>query len=247
MLRRLALVLLVALCLAVIVAYQVTRPEAAPADPVVFVPDPDVYLDFSPSFRTSIADAYYLTMVQYYGEHVSGDGKFDSLPQIVDLVTRLSPRFYRPYVFGAFALADAGRPDLSYLILRRGYKAKPDDYRFPAYLGYFAYRYGRPDQKDALAAEWYRQAAALPGSPDFIGRLAATLLGKSGDREKSVVMWGQVYLAGDKYSRQRAIDGLNGILPRDKDARMKALAPLVQTMPEQEFNDLIAALFEGAE
>ena len=64
-----------------VVAYQVTRPAKAPANPRVFVPSPQFFLDFSPSFRTSIADAYYLHMVQYYGEHVKGDGRLDSLPR----------------------------------------------------------------------------------------------------------------------------------------------------------------------
>ena len=80
-------------CAAGVVAYQVTRPARAPADPQVFVPSPQFFMDFSPSFRTSIADAYYLQMVQYYGEHVNGDGRLDSLPQMVDLVTALSPHF----------------------------------------------------------------------------------------------------------------------------------------------------------
>jgi tetratricopeptide (TPR) repeat protein len=243
--RRVVLAIAALVCAVGVVAYQATRPQAAPADPAVFVPSPNVYLDFSPSYRTSIADAYYLSMVQYFGEHVNGDARLDALPQMVELVTTLSPHFTRAYLFGAFALVDAGRPDAAYEILRRGFAANPDDYRFPAYLGYFAYRYGEGEDKDAVAAEWYRQAAAIPGRPDYIPRLAATLLGKGGDVEKSVVMWGQVYLAGDKYSRQRAIDGLDQILPRDKEARMKALAPLVQTMPEDELNTLLAALFEG--
>ena len=45
-------------------------------------------------------------------------------------------------------------------------------------------------------------------------------------------MWGQVYCAGDKYSRQKAVDGLDRILPEEKQARMKAVAPLYETMPQ---------------
>lgn len=247
MVRRTLLALIVLVCVAGVIAYQATRPERAPANPAVFVPDPQLFLDFSPSFRTSIADAYYLGMVQYFGEHVKGDGRLDSLPQMVDLVTALSPHFKRAYLFGAFALIDARRPDVSYEILKRGYEENPDDYRFPAYLGYFAYSFGVGENKDAVAGEWYRRAAAVPGRPDYIPRLAATILGKGGELEKSVVMWGQVYMAGDKYSRQKAVDGLDLILPKGREARMKALAPLVGTMPEDELNRLLAELFKGAE
>ncbi len=41
--------------------------------------------------------------------------------------------------------------------------------------------------------------------------------------------------------------GCERILPEDKTARMKALAPLYQTMPKDEFEALIAELFKGYE
>jgi tetratricopeptide (TPR) repeat protein len=243
-LRRVLAMVVVLACAGVVVAYQATRPDRAPADPRVFVPSPRFFQDFSPSFRTSIADAYYLNMVQYYGEHVEGDGRLDSLPAMVDLVTTLSPHFTRAYLFGAFALVDAGRTDAAYAVLERGFKANPDDWRFPAYLAYFAYSYAQNEDKDLIAARWYEKAAAIPGSPAYLPRLAAALLSKGGDDEKAILMWGQAYLAGDKYARRKAVDGLERILPEDKEARMKAVAPLYQTMPRADFEALVAALFK---
>jgi tetratricopeptide (TPR) repeat protein len=244
-LRRVLVVLVVLVCAWGVIAYQVTRPARAPANPKVFVPSPQFFKDFSPSFRTSIADAYYLLMVQYYGEHVNGDGRLDSLPAMTDLVTSLSPHFTRAYLFGAFALIDAGRADAAYALLKRGFRENPDDYRFPAYLGFFAYRYGAGEHKDLVASQWYQKAAAIPGSPSYIPRLAAVLATKGGDQEKAVLMWGQAYLAGDKYARKRSVNELNKILPAEKGARMKALAPLYGTMPQAEFDALIAELFKG--
>lgn len=244
MLRRVVAMLVVLACAGVVVAYQVTRPDRAPADPRVFVPSPQFFKDFSPSFRTSIADVYYLAMVQYYGEHIEGDGRLDSLPQMVRLVTTLSPHFTRAYIFGAFALIDAGRPDVAYAVLQDGFRENPDDWHFPAYLGFFAYRYGEGENKNAAAAEWYQKAAAVPDSPDYLPRLAAALLSKSGDDEKAILMWGQAYLAGDKYARRKAVDGLERILPKDEEARMKAVAPLYETMPKADFDALIAELFK---
>jgi hypothetical protein len=246
-LRRLLAFVVVLICAGSVVAYQISRPAQAPADPRVFVPSATFFLDFSPSYRTSVADAYYLAMVQYYGEHVNRDGRIDSLPQMVDLVTRLSPHFTRAYVFGALAFADAGRPDLSVRLLERGFAANPAEYVFPSLLGYFSYRYGTgsKQENDAAGSRWYQRAAAIPGSPPYLLRLAAVLAGKGGEEEKAVVMWGQVYAAGDKYSRQKAVAGLDRILPKDKAARMKAVAPLSQTMPKAEFDALIAELFKG--
>jgi tetratricopeptide (TPR) repeat protein len=222
----------------------VTRPARAPASPKVFVPSPRFFQDFSPSFRTSIADVYYLMMVQYYGEHVKSDGRLDSLPAMLDLVTTLSPHFTRAYLFGAFALIDAGKPEVAYRLLQKGFAANPDDWRFPAYLGFFAYRYGEGEEKNLVAAKWYQEAAAIPGGPDYLDRLAASLLAQGGEREKAILMLGQAYLAGDKYAREKAITGLQYILPEDKEARMRALAPLYDTMPKPEVDALVAELFK---
>jgi len=246
MIRRAVAVLVVLACAAGVVAYQATRPGRAAANPHVFVPSPKFFLDFSPNFRTSIADVYYLDMIQYYGEHLRG-GHLQSLPAMVDLVTTLSPHFKRAYIFGAFALTDVGRPDLSVKLLERGFAANPHDFAFPAYLGYFSYQYGTGSKQanDAAAARWYQRAASIPGSPPYLLRLAAVLAGKGGQQVKAIDMWGQVYAGGDKYARQKAVDGLDRILPTDKLARMKALTPLQSTLSPKDFEALIAELFKG--
>jgi hypothetical protein len=157
----------------------------------------------------------------------------------------LSPHFTRAYLFGAFALIDADRPDAGYATLRRGFAENPGDWHFPAYLGFFAYRYGQGKDKNLVAARWYEQAAAIPGSPSYLLRLAAALSAKGGEDQKAILMWGQVYMGGDKYVRQKAVTELDSLLPKDKGARMKAVAPLVDTMPKAEFEALLAELFKG--
>ena len=43
----------------------------------------------------------------------------------------------------------------------------------------------------------------------------------------------------------KAVAGLESILPKEKEARMKALSPLVDTMPKADLDQLIAELFKG--
>jgi len=241
--RRVLAALLVVVCAVGVVGYQATRPSSAPSSARVFVPAPGFFTDFSPSFRTSIADAYYLYMVQYYGEHVKGDQRLDSLAAMLDLITKLSPRFKRAYFFGSFALLDAREPGVSYDMLKRGFVANPDDWHFPAYLGFFVYTFALNKDKDRIAAEWYEKAAAIPGRLAYVPRLAARLHEKGGERDKAVIMWGQVYADGDEYSRQKAVDGLDRILPQEKEARMKALAPLADVMPKARLDALVEELF----
>ena len=124
--------------------------------------------------------------------------------------------------------------------------ANPDDWRFPAYSGTSPISTaGQQEAERRRGRTVVRRAAAIPGSPPYLLRLAAVLSGKGGEHEKAVVMWGQVYAGGDKYARQKAVDGLDRILPRDKVARMKALAPLFGHDAEDEFEALLAELFAG--
>ena len=244
--RGLALAALLVVCVSAVLAYQSSRPAASGADARVFVPSPRFYLDFSPSFRTSIADAYWLQTIQYYGEHIKSDARFDSLWPMLDLVTTLSPHFKQAYYTGAFALIDAGRPDLGYSLLKRGMSANPGEWHFPAYLGFFAYTFGSKELKTKWAAYWYAKAAALPGRPAYISRLAAALLTKSGAREKAIAMWASVYAEGDKYSRDKAVKALRGLLAAGPQRRAKELASVQIMMSPETYLELVHDLGVGS-
>ena len=244
--RRVVAILVVLVCLAVVIGFQGTREKNAAGDPRVFVPSPRFFEKLAPSFRTTIADAYWLGAVQYYGEHVDGDRRLDSLPAMLDLVTTLSPHFIEPYLFSTFALVDAGKPQMAYDLLRRGFKANPHDWRLPFQLGFMAYTYGPKETKARAAAEWFTIAGKLPGSPAFVPRLAAGLLARGGEKEQATLMWGQIYAQGDKYVRAKAVAGLEAILPTGEQARIKALAPLYGTMPRTDFDALVEDLVAGS-
>lgn len=243
--RRVAVLVTFVVCVAVIGGYQATRPARGDSSPRVFVPSAQFFADFSPSFRTTIADAYWLRTVQYYGEHISGDKKFDSLWPMLDLTTRLSPRFTRPYRFGAFALLDAGRGDLAYDLLLRGHEANPQDWQLPALLGFFVYSYASNPDKNALAAKWYLEAGKLPGSKDYVRRMAARMLVKSGERETAIMMWAQIYGVADQYSRDKAIEALDELLPAEPVAREREVETLREFMSADQFRDLSQTLLEA--
>jgi hypothetical protein len=245
MLRRVAIAALVVLCLAGVVAFQATRAPRAAADPHVFVPSARFYQDLSGTYRTSIADAYWLYTVQYYGEHLKSDNRFDSLPQMLDMITTLSPHFKEAYFFGAFALLDYGSPKLAYQLLERGFRANPTDWHFPFYLGFLVYAYADNKDKALIAAQWYDKAARLPGHLPTVPRLAAALYQKGHEREKAMLLWAQVYGQGDKYAQQKAVKALNELLPQEKTAREKALAGLKPFVAPDRWLQLITDLVAG--
>lgn len=243
--RRIVVVALVALCVGVVIGYQSDRPAAATPNPVVFVPSPGFYKNFSPGVRATLADVYWLYTIQYYGEHLKSDHRLDSLPAMVRLVTALSPHFTEAYFFGAFAMIDVGRPAVAYALLQQGFKANPNDWRFPFYLGFFAYTYASGVHKDQVAAQWYAAAARLPGAPEFVPRMAAELATRGSSRQTAIDLWTQVYCQGDKYAQQKAVAALDQLLPKDKVAREKAVAALQGAVPRALFDQFVADLFQG--
>jgi hypothetical protein len=243
--RKVGLALVVALCIAAVIGFQVTRQRSGLGNPRVFVPSPRFYQKLAGPFAVPVADAYWLYTIQYYGEHVNSDRRLDSLPALLDLVTRLSPHFRQAYFFGSFALLDARRADLGYQLLKRGYAENPRDWHFPFYLGFFVYTFARGEHKDQIAAQYYQQAAQLPGHLPSVPRLAAALYQRGHEREKAMMMWAQVYGQGDKYSRQKAVAALDSLLPKDKTARMKAVAGLKGLMSPPDFQQLIVDVFQG--
>lgn len=242
--RRLLTLGLVLAGLCGVVVFQVNQHEVASAGARVFVPSAGFYLEFSPGFRTTIADAYWLLTVQYYGEHLKGDGRFDSLPEMLDLVSELSPRFTKVYQFGAYALLDAGEGQKAYELLKRGWRENPSRWQLAATAGMLVYMYGQGETKEKVAADWYAQAAAVPGSPNYVRRLAATLLEKGGERSKAITMWAQVYAEGDEYAREKAVAALNELLPSAGSERAAALADIDVMMTPDRRAALLTALLE---
>lgn len=243
-LRRLLTVVLVAACLTVVVAHQLTRPRDVAADSRVFVPSPAFYERLPESWQTTVADAYWLALIQYYGEHVEGDKRFDSLPAMVDLVTTLNPHFTKAYFFGAFGAIDAGQTQWGYDLLKRGYAENPDDWHFPFYLGFYIYSFAKDKDKNVLAAQMYEQAARLPGAKDFVSRLAAILYAKGDEKAKSVDMWFTIYADGDEVARQRAVDELEKILPTAAERR-DALDRYGSELPPDRYATLQEGLMGG--
>jgi len=234
-------------CAAAVVAFQVTRPAAGESARVPFVPSPKFFRELAPGFRTAVADAYWLALVQYYGEQVEGDRDFEALPAYVRLVTDLSPHFERAYLFGAFALLDAGEGDEAYELLLRGAERNPGSWQLPATLGMIIYTYADNPDKDRLAAEWYQKAAEVPGAPDYVPRVAAELLTEGGDEATARLLWAQIYATGDTYARDRALVELDELLPRDPEQRKEALRPLAAVMTPQQLLELSAILMAVVE
>jgi hypothetical protein len=139
---------------------------------------------FSLGFGDLAADLLWIRAIGYYGGHALTDREYPWLHNILDQVTNLDPAFRFPYLFGGITLAldgETGRQSIA--LLRKGMTQYPGDWRFPFYIG-FNYFYHQQDPEHA--AEYMRYAASLPGSPEYLPRLAASLMVESGRRSAAI-------------------------------------------------------------
>ncbi len=163
-----ALVASVALAIAVAVA-PAALPERADGRPPPEVLSRAVALGRS----HAAADLAWLGTVQLMGDPQQEAARWPGLEDWIDLTTRLDPGFETPYHYGALLLVgDLQRADAADALLARGQQALPARFSLPAMRGFIAY-FTRLDP--ARAAVHYREAARLPGAPQFLAVFAQRL------------------------------------------------------------------------
>jgi len=133
------------------------------------------------------ADIYWMRAVIHYGGdrlHDPGEGRYELLHPLLDLTTTLDPLFQIAYRFGAVFLAEPppggpGRLDQAEALLMKGMATSPDKWQYPHDLGFLYYWQARDYE---TAAAWFRRASEVPGSPEWLGPVAAGMLARGGDR-----------------------------------------------------------------
>ena len=179
-------------------------------DGILYVRSPAALQRMALSYKSLLADVYWIRAVQLYGDTKLGrtaDRSYSLLYPMLELTTTLDPYFDVAYQFGALFLAEAppagpGRPDLAINLLQRGVDAQPDDWRMYRALGFVHYW---SYQDYATAANWFDRASRLPEGPKWMGALAAVTLAEGGNRKASRLLWRQIQeSAPDDWFRNEA-------------------------------------------
>ena len=155
------------------------------------------------AFRMLAADIYWIRTIQHYGgDRLSkgGGAKYELLYPLLSITTTLDPRFTVAYRFGAIFLAEPypggpGRPDQAIALLHKGMAAEPNKWQYVMDIG-FLYYWQLNDP--VTAAAMYRKASELPGAPNWLAPLAATIQIEGGDRRSSRFMWQQLRDSADQ-------------------------------------------------
>jgi hypothetical protein len=235
------------------VALQVCRdrrfPKPEPTVQELYLASGETARRLALSYKAVAADVYWIRAVQYFGRTRLGAVQrpsYDLLYPLLDITTSLDPAFNIAYRFGATFLAEGypkgpGRPDQAIALLDKGFRQNPHRWEYlydKAFVYYWWYR----DAKGA--AHWFAEAGKVPDSPEWLPGLAAFMLSQSTDRQRSRVLWEQIYRDSEhQYMRANAelrlrqldaldlMDRLNALLERferEIGSRASTWAPLVR-------------------
>lgn len=135
-------------------------------------------------FDNVAADWLWLRAIGYFGGHYMADRNYPWLAHMLNLITDLDPRFSIVYYFGGIVLAiEAGQVDESIRLLEKGMLNLPHEWKYPFYLGFDHFYYKGDLVK---AGDYISRAARLPGHPEYLPRLAASLYAKAGRMEDAI-------------------------------------------------------------
>jgi hypothetical protein len=116
---------------------QATRAVSAYPSPeldrnMMFVPSETLVKATASGYENLIADALWLSLLQYYGDRYFADDRtMVNLEEMFSLITGLDTRFWFAYWLGAWALSDNGQVEAALRLLERGEAANPDEVNYP--------------------------------------------------------------------------------------------------------------------
>ena len=141
---------------------------------------------FSFGFRNGLADIAWLEAVQVVGNKDLSPADYDRLYDLLDVVANFDPKFEIPYFLGGLVLGQS--PDharKALLVLERGRRHYPADWRFPFYMGFTRYF----SLGDAVAGGGaMAEAVRLPGAPPYLAGLASRMLTEAREPEAALAL-----------------------------------------------------------
>lgn len=168
-------------------------------------------------YETTYANYLWIKTVLYFGSHNSGDKDYRWLCSMLDIVTRLNPRFYPAYEFAGLILPEfTDRQDAARIILERGVtELGSTRYKIPFFRAMLEMNHY---SDTATAAHYMLIAARDPKAPPYIVGLAATLLNKSERSDLAAQFLMAAYESAENPAVKRTV--------LDKLKKMGLVAPL---------------------
>ena len=227
------MVLLLGAVIGLQAARERLQPRGLPAGVtgnLLYVRSPAAMARMALSYRSVLADAYWIRAVQHYGRTkraATGEKTYDLLYPLLDLTTSLDPKFNIAYRFGSIFLTEPppggpGRPDLAIALLKKGLAAQPLRWEYAEDIGFVYYR-----ARDYVkAADWFRAASKIQGAPAWLEPLEAVTRTRGGDRQTARTLW-TALLEGagsqEEWMRKEAVRRLSQLNALDQIDQLQAL------------------------
>jgi hypothetical protein len=183
---------------------------------------PSLVKKLSLEYQPLVAAMYWTRAVQYYGlKHHENDMRLQLLWPLLDIATTLDPKLIVAYRFGSTFLSDApprgaGRPDLAVLLLEKGLRANPDQWRLYQDLGNVEYF----DAKNyAKAADAFIEGSKNPGAPIWMKSMAAKIAAEGETPDISYALWLDVYETATEPTVKKNAESHLRVLKSELDCR----------------------------
>jgi hypothetical protein len=198
-------------------------------------------------FNTIWADVYWIRAVQYYGDNKLAEGQnkdYSLLYPLLDTTTTLDPRFNIAYRFGAILLSEGypngpGDTDQAIRLLEKGMREMPEKWQYLYDAGFVNY-WWRRDSK--AASHWFMKAAAIPGAPNWLQPLAASVLAEGGQYDNAREMWAQILINTDQEWLKDA--ARRGLMQLDAETHIELLQEKVVNPFYEEYGRFPASWME---
>jgi|LakMenE01Jun11ns_1017448.scaffolds.fasta_scaffold9609492_2 hypothetical protein len=160
-------------------------------------------------FDDVLADMYWLAFIQYLGSN----SQYPEAEKYLQIVVALDPHFVKAYYFAAFVIgSEQHEPEVADSFIRAGFKSNSNDWTLPFLAGVNQFLYAKNETK---AAEYYRQAAKLPGAPEWLARQSDILEARIPSIIKSINVWDTILnTASDVEVKERAKNNLLSLWTR---------------------------------
>jgi hypothetical protein len=156
------------------------KPPAWQQERLSYLPQSDALKPVLLGYATTYACYLWIKTANYFGSHYMTDRSFPWLIQMVDMVTRLNPRFDPAYEYAGLFLPDyCDAPLAARVILERGlFHLGSGAWKPCFYTGMLFFKqYG--DRR--TAAEWFARGALVPGEQAWkLAKLAAAFYQQAG-------------------------------------------------------------------
>jgi hypothetical protein len=206
-------------------------------DERVWAPQPSAARFLALGANEMMADVFWARLVLYYGGGMLEGSSLVDVEPLVEVINAYDPQFRRPYVWGSFAatyrskVATQEEYRASIAILERAVKAFPEDWELYWMLGlrYYLDLQGKDaDETQRLreiGAAHIEHAMHLPGAPDTLPLLAASMRTRLGQKVRALSeLRAMILAADDEATREKLLARYQSMASEDAGASLREAA-----------------------